>query len=82
MKLGERMKPGDLVRVIDDHSAETFPDNDNVSSKMYVWHEFMGKFGMIVTMAKRLHIPAAKVMVLGEIAEFDLNELEKVNESG
>ena len=29
----------------------------------------------------RLHIPAAKVLVLGQIVEFDLDELEAVNES-
>jgi hypothetical protein len=29
-------------------------------------------------MAKRLHVPAAKVMVLGEIFEWDLYELVSV----
>jgi hypothetical protein len=36
---------------------------------------------VIVAMAKRLYIPAAKVMVLGEVAEFDLEELEWANAS-
>ena len=76
MRPGERMNPGDLIRVIDPSD-----DTHQQDSKMYVWHEFMGKFGMIVSMARRLYIPAAKVMVLGEIAEFDLGELEKVNEA-
>ena len=75
MKSGERMSPGDLVRVA--HSDDQrFADR----AESYVWHEFMGKFGMIVSMAKRLYIPAAKVLVKGEIAEFDLGELDKLNE--
>ena len=37
--------------------------------------EVQGKIGVIVQMAKRCRIPAAKVMVLSEIAEFDLDEL-------
>ena len=45
------------------------------------WPEAEGKLGIVVTMTKRLHIPAAKVMVLGEIAEFDLNELEVISEN-
>ena len=45
------------------------------------WPEAEGKLGSVVTMTKRLYIPAAKVMVLGEIAEFDLNELEVVSEN-
>ena len=44
-----------------------------------IWPEAEGAVGVIVAMAKRLHIPAAKVMVLGEIAEFDLDELEKID---
>ena len=46
-----------------------------------MWPEVYGQIGVIVALAKRLYIPAAKVMVLGEIAEFDLDELETVNES-
>jgi hypothetical protein len=45
------------------------------------WPEAEGAVGMIVAMAKRLYIPAAKVMVLGEVAEFDLDELEVISES-
>ena len=65
------MNPGDLVRVIHEDD-QRFADR----TTSYVWHEFMGQFGMIVSMAKRLHIPAAKVLVKGEVAEFDLDELE------
>lgn len=43
------------------------------------WEEAEGQVGVIIALAKRLHIPAAKVMVLGEVAEFDIVEL--VNES-
>ena len=46
-----------------------------------IWPEAEGQVGVIVAMAKRLYIPAAKVMVLGEVAEFDLEELEWANES-
>jgi len=74
---GERMNPGDLVRVIDENG---YTNSDE--RKIHVWHEFMGKFGMIVAMARRLYVPAARVMVMGEIAEFDLDELEKMNEAG
>ena len=47
----------------------------------FAWPDAQGKLGIVTAMTKRLHIPAAKVMVLGEIAEFDLNELEVINES-
>ena len=49
--------------------------------RRHQWPEAEGKLGIVVTMTKRLHIPAAKVMVLGEIAEFDLNELEVISEN-
>ena len=45
-----------------------------------LWPEVVGHIGVIICMAKRIHIPAARVMVLGEIAEFDLDELETSNE--
>ena len=62
------MKVGDMVRIF---QIDRRPP----------WPEAEGKLGIIVTMTKRLHIPAAKVMVLGEIAEFDLDELEVVSEN-
>ena len=60
------MKVGDIVRIRYDNSVHP------------AWPESEGQIGMIVALAKRLYIPAAKVMVLGEVAEFDLTELEEV----
>ena len=62
------MKVGDMVRIFQ-------------SDPSWWWPEAEGKLGIVVTMTKRLHIPAAKVMVLGEIAEFDHDELEVVSEN-
>ena len=64
------MKVGDLVRV---------KDNQRSFDGLIVWHEFLGKVGVIVAEAKRMHIPAAKVIIAGEIAEFDLEELEEIH---
>ena len=44
-----------------------------------LWPEVVDQIGVIVVMAKRLYIPAARVMVLGEVAEFDIDEVELVN---
>ena len=63
------MEVGDMVRI-----RETVDCAE-------LWPESVGSIGVIVAMAKRLYIPAAKVMVLGEVAEFDLEELEKTNGS-
>lgn len=41
--------------------------------------EVQGQIGVVIALAKRLYIPAAKVMVLGEVAEFDLEELEVID---
>ena len=62
------MQVGDIVRV----NQDPLP----VANTWCV--EAQGKVGVIVALAKRLYIPAAKVMVLGQVAEFDLEELEKV----
>ena len=67
------MNVGDIVRITGNAQVQQSPD--------VIWPECYGKIGVIVDTAKRLYIPAAKVMVLGEVAEFDLDELEKVNES-
>ena len=67
------MKVGDVVRIKGNVQVQNAP-------KVH-WPECYGQIGVIIKMAKRLYIPAAKVMVLGELAEFDLDELEKVNES-
>jgi|TARA_R110001583_G_scaffold21333_5_gene81040 hypothetical protein len=61
------MKVGDLVRVKSERP---------MTGAGGVWHEFMGKIGIISAEAKRLHIPAAKVIVGCDVVEFDLDELE------
>ena len=68
------MKAGDVVRVKGYDGRYKGPST-------YIWHEFVGKFGMIVGVGKRLHIPAAKVFIDGVVAEFDLDELDKLNEA-
>ena len=67
------MKVGDIVRIKGNFQVQNAPE--------VTWPECYGQIGVIVAMAKRLYIPAAKVMVLGEVAEFDLDELEWANES-
>jgi hypothetical protein len=62
------MKVGDMVRVKGNFQVQ---NAQNVH-----WPEVYGQIGVIVEFAKRLYIPAVKVMVLGELAEFDLDELE------
>ena len=66
------MNVGDLVRV---------KEHGPVTQAGDVWHEFMGKIGIIAGEAKRLHVPAAKVIVNCEVVEFDLDELELISES-
>ncbi len=60
---------GDIVRI------NTFGNGRRVHSS---WPESEGQIGVVIGLAKRLYIPAAKVMVLGQVAEFDEDELEKV----
>ena len=61
------MRIGDIVRIRQDYPSD--------------WEEAEGKIGIVTGLGKRLHIPAAKVMVMGEEAEFDFEELEVVNAS-
>lgn len=61
------MKVGDIVRIRQSHPLD--------------WLEANGQVGIVTALVKRLYIPAARVMVLGEEAEFDMDELELVNES-
>jgi len=61
------MKPGDLVKIVNGRQSR---------HHRRTWPESLGTIGMIIRDAKRLYIPSAKVLVLGEIAEFDLDELE------
>lgn len=63
------MKVGDIVRIM--QGAALGPD----SKRGIAWPEAEFELGVIVAEAKRLYIPAAKVMVLGEVTEFDLDEL-------
>tara|TARA_R110002074_G_scaffold331948_4_gene502349 strand:+ start:283 stop:516 length:234 start_codon:yes stop_codon:yes gene_type:complete len=70
-----KMIIGDIVRIKGNFQVQ------HAKELGLVWPEVYGQIGVIVALAKRLHIPAAKVMVLGEVAEFDLDELETVNES-
>ena len=63
------MKIGDIVRVLPDPLG--IPEAPGWAA---------GQIGVVVKMTRRIHIPAAKVMVLGELSEFDLDELELVNE--
>ena len=62
------MKPGDLVRI-------------KQAGSIYDWKEVEGKIGVILELTKRLYIPAMMVMVLGDVAEFDHDELEVIDES-
>jgi hypothetical protein len=63
---------GDIVRIKGNFQVRNAPE--------VMWPEVYGQIGVIVEMAKRLYIPAAKVLVLGDIAEFDLDELEVIND--
>ena len=44
-----------------------------------LWPESEGQTGVVVEILKRMYIPAARVFILGQVAEFDQWEL--VNES-
>jgi hypothetical protein len=63
---------GDIVRIKGNFQVRNAPE--------VMWPEVYGQIGVIIEMAKRLYIPAAKVLVLGDIAEFDLDELEVIND--
>jgi len=68
------MKVGDVVRVKGNCQVRNAPEEP--------WPECYGKIGMVVEL---LHagstLPLASVMVLGEVDQFYIDELEKVNES-
>jgi hypothetical protein len=40
-----------------------------------------GPIGIVVELTKRLYIPAAKILVEGEVMEFDVEELWRFYES-
>ena len=65
------MKAGDLVRVKTGFGFGSFEDGRS-------WPEAEGQIGIVIAKAMRLYVPAAKIMILalGEVAEFDIDELE------
>ena len=65
------MKVGDIVRVLPDPLGT--PEAPGWAAD---------QIGVVVKMASRRRSRFAKVMVLGKFSEFDLEELELVNESG
>jgi len=70
------MKAGDIVRI---KTGSGYLDK--AQDTTCIWPEAKGQIGVIIGLSRRLYIPAAKIMILGEIAEFDLDEMELVNES-
>ena len=62
----ESPKIGDIVRIKQSHGGRAWPEAE-------------GKIGFVMTEEMRQYIPAAKVMLLGQIAEFDLDELEVID---
>ena len=66
------MKVGDLVQIkqVPDVAVQT----------TITWNEFMGKTGIVIAEASRVHVPAFKVFLKGGIAEFDLDEIIKIGE--
>ena len=67
------MKVGDIVRIV--QGAAFGPD----SHRSIAWPEAEFELGVVVQEVKRLYIPAMKVLVLGQVAEFDQDELEVVS---
>jgi len=70
------MNIGDIVRI--KTGSGYFEEDENTTC---YWPESKGRIGVIVGQAIRLHIPAVKVLVLGDVSEWDEDELELVNES-
>ena len=60
------MQVGDIVRIL---PADPLMTHAAV---------FDNQIGIVVALAKRLYVPAAKVLVLGDVAEWDQDELELV----
>ena len=70
------MNIGDLVRIKTGSGA--FEKGEDTTC---YWPESKGQIAVIIAKTKRLYIPAAKVLVLGEVAEFDIEGLEVISES-
>ncbi len=68
----QSIRIGDIVRIV--RSGDTGPGSNYFS-------ESIGQIGVVIALAKRLYRPAFKVMVMNEIAEFDIDEVEVVSES-
>ena len=64
------MRVGDLVRIIWNRDETGGADL-----------RFEEGVGLVLELTMRLYIPAANILVLGEVAQFDLCELEAINES-
>jgi len=78
------MNVGDLVRIKTGSGA--FEDGEDTTC---YWPASKGQIALIIaktkrlyirTKTKRLYIPAAKVLVLGEVAEFVIEGLEVISE--
>ena len=61
------MKVGDIVQI-----KQSRPED---------WPEAQDHTGVIIGFGKRLYIPAARVFILGEVCDFDLDELELISET-
>ena len=51
------------------------------NNEQFDYHRFKDKIGMIVSFGKRLYVPAARVLIIGDLVDFDLNELEVIDGS-
>jgi len=80
------MKTGDMIRVKD--GSGCYEDGEDTTC---FWPESKGQIGVVVEMTSRrvlargaIHLsnhPAAKIMVMNEIVEFNADELEVINAS-
>jgi len=65
---------GDIVRIKGNFQVQNAPEVE--------WPECYGQVGVIVDLLHAAStLPLANVMVLGEVDQFYIDELEKVNES-
>ena len=67
------MQVGDIVRIKGSFQVRSAPE--------VMWPKCYGQIGVLVEFTEGLHISAAKVMVLGEVDQFYIDELEMINES-
>ena len=63
------MQVGDIVRIL---PADPLMTHAAV---------FDDQIGVVVGLAMRLYVPAAKILVMGEVAEWDQDELEVIDAS-